>query len=229
MEHMTRRERERLMHQREIIDAARSIFARKGFRQTTMDDIAEVAEFGKSTIYNHFNSKEDLFRVVLIASFDELVSIVEKILAMEEPFDRKLDLLTQKLLEHALSSPESIYLMARESRLLFSGNPLLDRIPELFRLLGNEIAAEQASGRMVTGFDAGVIAQLLLNMIFGRFTSIIYACFGPGTMEERQEEAGPDPEKVFDAIRQGDLRREIEDAVAIIRQIFLDGVRAKAA
>jgi AcrR family transcriptional regulator len=61
---MTRKERERATRRKEIIDAAESLFASKGFENTTMDEIAERAEFGKPTLYSYFKSKEEiLFRV----------------------------------------------------------------------------------------------------------------------------------------------------------------------
>jgi AcrR family transcriptional regulator len=59
-EAMTRRERERAARGREIIDAAQELFFSKGFENTTMDEIAERAEFGKPTLYAYFKSKEEI-------------------------------------------------------------------------------------------------------------------------------------------------------------------------
>jgi AcrR family transcriptional regulator len=61
---MTRKERERATRRKEIIDAAQNLFISKGFENTTMDEIAEKAEFGKPTLYSYFKSKDEiLFRV----------------------------------------------------------------------------------------------------------------------------------------------------------------------
>jgi AcrR family transcriptional regulator len=43
------------------MDAALEIFAEKGLKNTTMDDVAEKAELSKGTIYLYFKSKEHLF------------------------------------------------------------------------------------------------------------------------------------------------------------------------
>jgi AcrR family transcriptional regulator len=56
----TRRERERAARKKEILDAAQSLFFSKGFDNTTMDEIAERAEFGKPTLYTYFKSKEEI-------------------------------------------------------------------------------------------------------------------------------------------------------------------------
>jgi len=42
-----------------IISAAREIFARYGYRKTTMDDIAASIRRAKSSIYHYFPGKED--------------------------------------------------------------------------------------------------------------------------------------------------------------------------
>jgi AcrR family transcriptional regulator len=48
-----------------IIHAARKVFARYGFRKTTMQDIAAAAGKAKSSLYHYFKSKEDIFHSVL--------------------------------------------------------------------------------------------------------------------------------------------------------------------
>lgn len=62
----TRKEREREFKKSEILDAAIHIFAKKGFRATTLDEIAEKSEFGKGTIYNYFSNKEEIYKEIII-------------------------------------------------------------------------------------------------------------------------------------------------------------------
>jgi len=62
---LSRKERERLFRRGEIINAALSLFAEKGFKSTTLDEIAEAAEFGKGTIYNYFDNKEDIYNSIM--------------------------------------------------------------------------------------------------------------------------------------------------------------------
>jgi len=51
-----------------ILAAALSCFSRKGYHQTTMDDIVEEAGLSKGGLYWHFGSKKELF----LALFDQL-------------------------------------------------------------------------------------------------------------------------------------------------------------
>ncbi len=53
--------RERRKHRRaQILDGATQVFARKGFHAATTREIAQAADVSEGTIYNYFDSKEDL-------------------------------------------------------------------------------------------------------------------------------------------------------------------------
>ena len=43
------------------MEAAEVVFAEKGFHRSTMEDVAERAEFSIGTLYNFFSSKEELY------------------------------------------------------------------------------------------------------------------------------------------------------------------------
>ena len=62
---MPRKKRDTSRKRESIIDAAIRAFQEDGFDNTSMDRIAEVAGASKRTVYNHFESKEDLFGAVV--------------------------------------------------------------------------------------------------------------------------------------------------------------------
>jgi AcrR family transcriptional regulator len=49
----------------EIIDAARTVFARKGFSSGILDEIAREAGIAKGTVYLYFRSKQEIYKAVL--------------------------------------------------------------------------------------------------------------------------------------------------------------------
>jgi AcrR family transcriptional regulator len=55
------RERKKARLRREISDVATRLFAKHGFEQVTLAQIAEAAEVSVKTIFNHFGSKEELY------------------------------------------------------------------------------------------------------------------------------------------------------------------------
>ncbi|MGA2324747.1 MAG: TetR family transcriptional regulator [Bryobacteraceae bacterium] len=48
-----------------ILDAARRVFARKGFSGATVDEIAEAAGLAKGTVYLYFRSKREIYLAAL--------------------------------------------------------------------------------------------------------------------------------------------------------------------
>ncbi len=58
---------------REILNAARHIFAEKGFRVATIDDIANYLTVGKGTIYRYFHDKKALFIAVFEDGMQQLM------------------------------------------------------------------------------------------------------------------------------------------------------------
>lgn len=61
--------------QTSILDAAAQIFSHNGYDNTSMDRIAEIAGASKRTVYNHFPSKEDLFKAVLQRFMAEIMEL----------------------------------------------------------------------------------------------------------------------------------------------------------
>jgi len=61
----------------EILEAALTCFAQKGFAATRMDDIAAAAGITKGTIYLYFDSKESVFKALARASIGEQLAAVK--------------------------------------------------------------------------------------------------------------------------------------------------------
>src|SRR5262245_9001887 len=67
-----RREREREEVRRKIVDSARDLFAKEGYEKVTMRRIADAIEYSPTTIYNHFEDKDDLVRALCEEDFSRL-------------------------------------------------------------------------------------------------------------------------------------------------------------
>jgi AcrR family transcriptional regulator len=91
----SRRERERLRHRQEILDATLKVVAARGVEGVTVEQVAKEAEFAVGSIYRHFKSKDELvqelFAVVSTRFLDEL----EAIIAAPEPFAEMLEHVVQ--------------------------------------------------------------------------------------------------------------------------------------
>ena len=99
----------------EIVDAARSVFARKGFERGIMDEIAKEAGIAKGTIYLYFRSKEEIYRAVLHHDMQLLKkSTLERIDAAKNLKD-KIRVFILARLESAEARKEFFRIMDTES------------------------------------------------------------------------------------------------------------------
>ncbi|RKZ13460.1 TetR/AcrR family transcriptional regulator [bacterium] len=62
---LTRREREKLKHRQEILDATLYLFSEYGFHNVSMQQVADRSEFSIGTLYNFFDNKEHLYGTLL--------------------------------------------------------------------------------------------------------------------------------------------------------------------
>jgi TetR/AcrR family transcriptional regulator len=81
----SRREQRRLQHQdlsrAQLLDAAEEVFGAKGFHETTLKEVAELAEFSVGSVYSFFQNKDDLYLNVFLRRGAEFLPGMEEAVA----------------------------------------------------------------------------------------------------------------------------------------------------
>ncbi len=72
-----RLERERKQRRSAIIKIAKDSFVTQGYEQTMMEKVAEATGYTKMTIYNYFDSKDDLFVAAVSEAYQKLYEIMD--------------------------------------------------------------------------------------------------------------------------------------------------------
>ncbi|MCR5146522.1 MAG: TetR/AcrR family transcriptional regulator [Clostridia bacterium] len=67
------------MKEKQIVEAAKRLFNKYGFKRVTMDEIAKEAGVTKRTVYAYFKSKEELFQVIVNEELVNMKKIVEDV------------------------------------------------------------------------------------------------------------------------------------------------------
>ena len=62
-----------------LVDIARQLFAKNGFENTTMNEIAVASSKGRRTLYTYFKSKEEIFMAVIQAELKRLYERMEEV------------------------------------------------------------------------------------------------------------------------------------------------------
>jgi AcrR family transcriptional regulator len=65
----------------QLLDAASEVFTTRGYHAAAMDDIADAAGVSKPVLYQHFESKLDLYLALLDRSCERLADVVAEAMA----------------------------------------------------------------------------------------------------------------------------------------------------
>ena len=86
------------MARSKIIETARQVALESGFRQATMEEIAERIGISKAAIYKYFDDKEELFRAVYASSSRNLEETIESVVRQGGDLGQTLDSLFDKMM-----------------------------------------------------------------------------------------------------------------------------------
>lgn len=111
---LSRKEKERLFRRAAIVDAAVGIFAKKGYRDTTLDEIAITAEFGKGTIYNYFKSKEEIYSAIIDDVSNNLYGITQQANRVSECSEDFFKNHSKLLIQYCVDNGNAFIIYVRE-------------------------------------------------------------------------------------------------------------------
>ena len=184
----SRKERERRQHEEEILQAARELFARKGYYNTTLEEIAHHAQFGKGTIYNYFSSKEDLFWGMLRGLLDKAVGVAESSVALPGSTRDKFTAYAKAILSYSEENADLFHIIVREvvQLNLLEQSPratsLRDRLQRTWEILAVPLA-EDLKARKLKKFDPIHLAAMFDNLLRLHAVHPFRELFWQGTMD----------------------------------------------
>lgn len=73
-----------------LLETAAELFARKGYRATTLDDIAGELGLKKASLYHYIRSKDELLADIYQQIFDRIEAEVAPLVALDLPVDERL-------------------------------------------------------------------------------------------------------------------------------------------
>lgn len=88
------------MSKDKIVEAARNLFYKYGFKKVSMDEIANEAGVTKRTIYMYFKSKEDLLKYFIQEEIENMKEIVEEVEKKNKDFFETANEAIYKLLKY---------------------------------------------------------------------------------------------------------------------------------
>ena len=89
------------VRRREILLAARELFVKKGYEQTSVNDILKIVDIAKGTFYYYFASKEEVLEAIVLDIVEEGAGRAEKILK-----DKSIPLVNRIMMAIMAQAPE---------------------------------------------------------------------------------------------------------------------------
>ncbi|MEB2490084.1 TetR/AcrR family transcriptional regulator [Peribacillus frigoritolerans] len=97
-----------------ILEAATKSFSLFGYKATTMDQVAKIANVGKGTIYTFYKNKEELFKEIVQRMIEEMKYEAEQSLDDQLSFFENLHRAVYRILEFRQEHQLSLKLLQEE-------------------------------------------------------------------------------------------------------------------
>jgi AcrR family transcriptional regulator len=171
-----------------LFRAALDLFARKGFTETTVEDITEAADVGKGTFFNYFPSKDHILLAFGEMQLAKLESAVGEARAGHEPLPQFLRSLGVRMTQEPIRNPGIVrtllqaYLSTTAVR-----EAMLDLQKRVHALHTEIILLGQERGEIRRDLPATEIAHVFRQTIFG--TLLFWSLHGDASLHARIESA----------------------------------------
>jgi TetR/AcrR family transcriptional regulator, fatty acid metabolism regulator protein len=160
------KERVKQEREQEILQAARDVFAERGFEKASIDDIAERVGIGKGTVYLHFSGKEDLLIALMRQACLSLVGVCRAAADQRSAAPDKLRCIIEAIVDHRYANERLVHVVATELPIFLGYKQRLNASSELRALITEVIEQGQAEGVFDARVRPQMAAQSLLFVIF---------------------------------------------------------------
>jgi AcrR family transcriptional regulator len=173
-----------------LINAAAAVFKSKGYRNATIDDIADAAGVSRPTVYKYTQSKRALLDSILDAVLDAITARLREVLASADPPALKLRRLIAIHVETATSMQTFYWILFSEE------TELSDEARARFRSFSHADAVDfqalledcVAAGAAAQGIDTWIAANLVLSMLTSLYRW--YDPSGPTSPQQLERQIG---------------------------------------
>lgn len=148
-----------------VLAAAVEVFNERGYDGTSMEDLAGRLGIGKSSIYHHVQSKEELLRLALDQALVGLESAAAVVAASDAPAVQRLELLLRHSIAVLVDRLPYVTLLLRVRGNSEVERQALSRRRGLDRLVTELVKEAVGDGDLGPDLDPAVVARLLFGTV----------------------------------------------------------------
>jgi AcrR family transcriptional regulator len=183
-----RRERQSLERRERLFRSALDLFARKGFAETTVEDITNAADLGKGTFFNYFPSKEHILLAFSEMQLAKLKAAFEEMRSANVPVPVFMRSLGARMTQEPIRNPAIIRILLQA---FLTDSPVRESVLNLqnrvIAIHTEMIRIGQNRGEIRNDLPPEVIAHVFRQTIFG--TLLIWTLHADGTLLSRMEDS----------------------------------------
>lgn len=147
----------------QLLDVGRTLFAKRGFDGTSIEEIAAKAGVSKPIVYEHFGGKEGLYAVVVDREIADLLLRVTSALTGERPREL-LEQAAMALLSYIEENSDGFRILVRDSPVTSSTGNFSSLISDIASQVEHILAAEFRRLDLDPKL-AGLYSQALVGMV----------------------------------------------------------------
>ncbi len=193
----TKKESKKSLKKKKLIESAAVLFSQKSYHEVMVEDVAKLADVAKGTVYNYFDSKEDLYFSIMTQRMENLtVSLEEKIKQETSSIDSLHSFILH--LYMFMMKYQSFFLMYQKESLKADHELCADLISlekQLKELLAGIIRSGK-SENLFRNIEEDFAVDLVLGSIYG-------AVYRGIENKYNDDQMAADREKIFDFILHG--------------------------
>jgi AcrR family transcriptional regulator len=148
-----------------ILDAAVRVFARKGYHDSRVGDIAKDAGVAYGLVYHYFHSKEAVLDAVFREAWGRLLGALRSVETSEAPAPEQLRTAVKIVLRSWRDDPDLVRLLVREVTRSPQIQRESDEIAQAFEVLERILARGQDEGTVRRSLDPRLAAWMLYGAL----------------------------------------------------------------
>ncbi len=157
-----------------IIQAAINIFSEKGLEKGTISSIAKKADVGKGTVYQYFNSKEEMFGQIIFYFFDDMFNNWQSLIHKPIDPEQKLTLLIDQTVDMSIEiikNQQAVYFKLLIEIFAYAfkneNRVRLDKITERLYKMVEPILIEGKEKGQFRDIDSAYLSFILFSFLDG--------------------------------------------------------------
>lgn len=108
--------------QQQVVYQAAKVFAKRGYDQTTMQELAASMDLATGALYHYFGGKEDLLTAICDQLMEPLLEQATELLAADRDPEAQLRALVRRWVNHVVEHRDHMLVFQQERHLIESGD-----------------------------------------------------------------------------------------------------------